>query len=36
MELTMLAFLKSVVKKNEVDPQKQSEYLIYYFLIALV
>jgi len=36
MELTVLAFLKDVVKKCEVDAQKQSEYLIYYFLIALV
>jgi len=36
MELTTLAFLKKVVEVNEVDSQKQSEYLIYYLLIAFV
>ena len=36
MEFTVLAFSKKIVKENEVDSRKQSEYLIYYFLIALV
>jgi len=28
--------LKDAVKKNEIDKEKQSEYLIYYYLVASV
>ena len=36
IELTILAFKKEAFNKMEIDVQKQSEYLIYFFLIALV
>lgn len=36
IELTILSFLKTAVKKNTIDKEKQSEYLIYYFLVALI
>ena len=36
IELAIICFLKKAYHRNQLDKNKQGEYLVYYFIVALM